>query len=152
MCVCKFVITLKWSRKVHLKALLFVRNLKNRLYRSSHTPLINLWRWRHEDPRWKWIQGSAYKALASGWVVSLTLGRLYSLGKPPPRYSMYRTLSGPQDHSRHEVVKKNLHPSDTLDQTRAVQPVAKSILGDLSGPPYCDMRRLNQSFPRSIIS
>ena len=36
-------------------------------------------------------------------------------------YSFYRTLSGPQDQSRHERVMKNLHPLDT----RALHPLAK---------------------------
>ena len=52
-----------------------------------------------------------------GRVASPTLGHLYSRGNP--RYSFYRRLSG------HKGVKKNLHPSDTRDRTRAVQPIAK---------------------------
>ena len=44
-----------------------------------------------------------------------------------PRYSFYRRLSGPQDQSGHEGAKKNLHPSDTRDRTRAVQPVAQRL-------------------------
>ena len=39
----------------------------------------------------------------------------------------YRRLSGPQDQSGHEGVKKNLHPSDTRDRTRAVQIVATPL-------------------------
>ena len=39
----------------------------------------------------------------------------------------YRTLSGPQDQSAHERVKKNLLPSNTRDRTRAVQPVVKLL-------------------------
>ena len=55
-------------------------------------------------------------------VASPTLGSLYFHGKT--RYSFYRRLSGPQDQSEHEAVKKNLHPSDTRERTRAVQPIA----------------------------
>ena len=42
-------------------------------------------------------------------------------------YSFYRRMSGPQDQSGHEGVKKNVHPFDTWDRTRAVQPVAKHL-------------------------
>ena len=63
-------------------------------------------------------------ALEIGWLVlcsaAFTPGEI-------PRYSFYRMLSGPQDQSGHEGVKKNLHPSDTRDRTRAVQPVAKRL-------------------------
>ena len=52
-------------------------------------------------------------------MASPTLGRLYP--GEIPRYSFYRKLSGPQGQSEHEGVKKNLHPSDTRDRTRAVQ-------------------------------
>ena len=45
------------------------------------------------------------RALGRGRVASPTLGRLYL------RYSFYRRLSGPQDQSGQEGVKKNLHPS-----------------------------------------
>ena len=34
----------------------------------------------------------------------------------------------PQGQSGHEGVKKNLHPTNTRERTRAVQPVAKLIL------------------------
>ena len=64
-------------------------------------------------------------ALGRGRVASPTLGRLYPRGKP--RYSFYRRLSGPQDQSGHEGVKKNLHPTDTRDRTRAVQLVAQRL-------------------------
>ena len=65
-------------------------------------------------------------ALGRGRVASPTLGRLL----PPeesPRYSFYRRLSGPQDQSGHEGAKKILHPSDTRDPTRDVQPVAQRL-------------------------
>ena len=65
-----------------------------------------------------------FTATALGWLV------LRSAGLTPgeiPRYSFYRGLSGPHDQSGHEGVKKNLHPSDTRDRTRAVQPVAKRL-------------------------
>ena len=47
-------------------------------------------------------------------VASPTLGRLC------PRYSYYSRLSGPQEQSGYEGVKKNLHHSDTRDRIRAV--------------------------------
>ena len=43
-------------------------------------------------------------ALGRGRVASPTLGHLY------PQCSFYRKLSGLQDQSGHEGVKKNLHP------------------------------------------
>ena len=49
-------------------------------------------------------------ALRRGRVASPKLGCLYPRGKP--QYSFYRRLSGPQDQSGHEEVKKNLQPSD----------------------------------------
>ena len=64
-------------------------------------------------------------ALGRGRVASPTLGRLYP--QESPRYSFYRRLSGPQDQSGPEGAKKNLHPSDTRDRTRAVQPVAQRL-------------------------
>ena len=64
-------------------------------------------------------------ALERGRVASPTLGRLYPRGKPP--VLIYRRLSGPQDQSGHEGSKKNLHPSDTRDRTRAVQPAAQRL-------------------------
>ena len=48
-------------------------------------------------------------ALGRGRVTSPKLGRLYTRGKPS--YSFYITLSGPQDQSGHEGVKRNLHLS-----------------------------------------
>ena len=57
-------------------------------------------------------------------VASSTLDRLYS-GKVP--VLIYRRLSEPQDQSGHEGVKKNPHPSDTRDRTRAVQPIARHL-------------------------
>ena len=64
-----------------------------------------------------------YTAMALGKcrVASPTLGRLY------PWYSYYSRLSGPQKQSGYEGVKKNLHPSDTRDRTRAVEPVVKRL-------------------------
>ena len=64
-------------------------------------------------------------ALGRDRVASPTLWRLYPWGKP--RYSFYSRLSGLQDQSGFEGVKKNLHPSDTRDRTRAVQPIAKRL-------------------------
>ena len=48
-------------------------------------------------------------ALGRGRMASPTLGRLY-------RYSFYRRMSGPQDQSGHERVRKNLHSFDTRDR------------------------------------
>ena len=60
-------------------------------------------------------------ALGKCRVASPTLSCLY------PRYSYYSRLSGPQEQSGYEGVKKNLHPSDTRDRTRAIEPVAKCL-------------------------
>ena len=76
----------------------------------------------HGGPRGMWMQGSTYSQPRHyeevGWLVlrsaAFTPGEIH-------RYSFYRRLSGPQDQSGHEGVKKNLHPSDTRDRTRAVQ-------------------------------
>ena len=47
-----------------------------------------------------------------------------SLTLRKPQYSFYSRLSGPQEHSGHGGVKKNLYPSTT----RAVQPVVKRLV------------------------
>ena len=75
-----------------------------------------------------------FTATALGWcrVASPTLGRLYP-GRIP-RYSFYRRLSGPQGQFGHEGVKKNLHPSDTRDRTRAVQPIAQRLAAWVTWP------------------
>ena len=52
-------------------------------------------------------------ALGRGRIANPTLGRVYPQEKP--RYSFYRRLSGLQDQSGHEGVKKNLHPGSNLD-------------------------------------
>ena len=59
-----------------------------------------------------------------GWLVLLSA--VFTPGESP-RYSFYRRLSEPHDQSGHERAKKNLHPSDTRDRTRAVQPVAQRL-------------------------
>ena len=68
-----------------------------------------------------WMQGCTYvytaTALGKCRVASPTLGRLYS------QYSYYSRLSGPQEQSGYEGVKKNLDPSGTRD----VVPVAKHL-------------------------
>ena len=66
------------------------------------------------------LHGTRNKMLASS-----TLGRLYP-GKAR-LLLFYWMLSGFPDQSRYEGVKKNLHPSDTRDRTRAVQPIAKRL-------------------------
>ena len=79
-----------------------------------------------------WTQGSTYTALAlgRGKVVSPTLGRLY------PGYSFYSTLSGPQEQSAHEAMKKNLHPSDIRARTPgSSSPWPSALPHELSGPP-----------------
>ena len=62
-----------------------------------------------------------YTAMALGrvMVAGTMVGRLY------PWYSFCRRLREPQDQSGYEGVKKNLHPSDTQDWTRAVRSIAK---------------------------
>ena len=40
-------------------------------------------------------------------------------------WTFYRRLSGPQDQSGHEGVKENPHPSNTQDRIQAVQPIVK---------------------------
>ena len=60
-------------------------------------------------------------ALGRGRVAKPMLGHFYP--QESPLYSFYRRLSGPQDQSGHEGVKKNLHPFDTW----IVQPVAKRL-------------------------
>ena len=52
-------------------------------------------------------------ALGRVRVASPTLGSLYP--REIIQYSFYRRLSGLQDQSGHEGVKKNLHPSDAWD-------------------------------------
>ena len=64
-------------------------------------------------------------ALERGRFASPMLGLFYS--RESPQYSFYRRLSGPQDQSGYEEVKKTLHPSDTRDRTRVVQPIAKRL-------------------------
>ena len=57
-------------------------------------------------------------ALGSSMVAGPKLSRLYLQGKP--LVLIYRRLSGPQNQSEHEGVKKNLYPSNTQDRTRAI--------------------------------
>ena len=75
-----------------------------------------------------WVQGSTYSQ-PRHWkeVEWLVLRSAAFTPEERPRYSFYRRLSGPQDQSGHEGAKKNLHPSDTRDRTRAVQPVAQRL-------------------------
>ena len=58
----------------------------------------------------------AATALRRGSVASPAFGRFYPLENP--RYSFYRRLSEHQYQSGHKGAKKNLHPSDTRNQTR----------------------------------
>ena len=60
-------------------------------------------------------------ALGKGRVASPTLGRLY------PRYSFYSRLSGPPEAVWVLRTEENLHPYDTRNRTRAIDPVAKHI-------------------------
>ena len=48
----------------------------------------------------------------------------------------YRRLRVHQDRSDHEEEKTNLHPSDTRDRTRAVQPVAKRLAAWATWPTF----------------
>ena len=57
-------------------------------------------------------------ALERGRVANPSLSRLYPRGKP--WNSFCRRLNGPQGKSRHEGVKKNVHPCDTRNGIRAV--------------------------------
>ena len=61
-------------------------------------------------------------ALGKGRVASPMLGHLY------PRYSFYSRLSGPQEQSGYEGVKRISTPSDTQDRTWAVETVAKCLV------------------------
>ena len=56
-----------------------------------------------------------------GWLV------LRSAAFTPGEIPGTHFIGGPQDQSGHEGVKKNLHPSDSRDRTRAVQPVAQRL-------------------------
>ena len=80
----------------------------------------------------------AYTATTLGRdkVASPTHSRLH------PRYSFYRRLSGPQDYSGHQGVKRNLHPSDTRDRIRAVQPVAKHLAAWATWPTFFRYKRI----------
>ena len=66
--------------------------------------------------------------LGGDGVASFTLGCVYT--DENTRYSFYRRLSGPQDQSGHEELKKNLRPSDTRDRTRTILPIRKSMAHD----------------------
>ena len=72
-------------------------------------------------------KGPLYPAMAlgRGRVASPMLGHLYP--QESPWYSFYRRLSGPQDQSGHEGVKKNLHLFDTGDQTWAIRHIVKHL-------------------------
>ena len=61
-----------------------------------------------------------------GRVACPKVGRLYP--RESPQYSFYRRLSAPQAQSRHQVVKKILHPSNTRDRIWAAQPVVKRLV------------------------
>ena len=69
--------------------------------------------YRHEGPRGAWMKGSTYTQPRRyedvGWLV------IHSAALAPGTHFI-----GGQYQSVHEGVKKNLHPSDTRDQTRAV--------------------------------
>ena len=63
--------------------------------------------------------------LGRGRVASPMLGHLSPWESPGN--SFYRRLSGSQDQSEQGEVKKNLHPSDTQDRTRAILSIAKCL-------------------------
>ena len=76
-----------------------------------------------------WVLIYTAMALGRGTVVVVWLvlrSEAFTPGENH-RYSFYRSLSGLQEQSGHEGVKENLHPSDTRDRTRAVQPVGKRL-------------------------
>ena len=60
----------------------------------------------HEGLRGMWMLGSTY-IQPVGWLV---LRSAVCTPEESHRYSFFRRLSGPKDQSRHEGVKKNLHP------------------------------------------
>ena len=67
-----------------------------------------------ECRRGMWMQRLTYSqptALGRGRVASRTLGGLYHNGEAPGTH-VYRRLSEHQEQSRHERVKKTLHPSE----------------------------------------
>ena len=82
----------------------------------------------HEGPRGMWMQVSTYsqpwQQEEVGWLVLCSAA---FIPEESPRYSFYRRLSVPQDQSGHEGAKKNLHPSDIWDRTRAVQPLTQRL-------------------------
>ena len=69
----------------------------------------------------------ASTALRRDRVASPTFGHL------EPRYSVYRRLSGPQDQSGYEGVKKNLHPSDTGIEPMPSSPESTGLSLELPG-------------------
>ena len=78
-----------------------------------------------------------YTAMALGRsrMASTTRDRIYP-GKSTC-YSFYRRLSGPEDQSGYEGVKKNLHPSEARDRTRTMQPVGKRLAAWATWPTPC---------------
>ena len=60
-----------------------------------------------------------------GWLV---LCSVTFTPRESPRYSFYRRLSGPQDQSGRDGVKKNINPSDTQDRTWAIEPTIIIII------------------------
>ena len=65
--------------------------------------------WHYEEVGWLFLRSAAFTPGVSPW------------------YSLYRRMSGPQNQSGQEGVKKNLHLSDTRDRTRTVQPIVKRL-------------------------
>ena len=70
-----------------------------------------------------WMQGSTYSQPRHYEEVGCLFLRSFD-----------RRLSGPQDQSGCEGVKEYLHPSDTWDRTRAVQPVVKRLVAWATWP------------------
>ena len=69
-----------------------------------------------------------------------------------PRYSFYRRLSVPEDYSEHEGVKKNLHPFDTEDRTRTLQPIAKRLVASATWPTPLYRVGLNRVFLKELCT
>ena len=80
----------------------------------------------HESPRGMWTQGLTCRPTKPQVRWLAVRSAVFNSGESH-RYTFYRTLSVPQDQSGDEGVKKNLHPSDTRDRNRVVQPELKRL-------------------------
>ena len=81
----------------------------------------------HEGPRGCGCKGPHIHSQGTRKRGLLVLSSAAFTPGKSPRCSFYRRLSGPQDQSGYERAKKNIHPSDTRDVTRGVQPAASAL-------------------------